>query len=320
MKGWKAISLLLVFLLTAITTANETDSYLLTPFRISSCALDPPRPGDVLVWCWGKAERFYYSGSIFLNIDRDLIGGLKAADVVVLGNSRTNVSFRAPSIARYFKSKGLRYFILANDGSGFRFSQLMLENVGARPKILLVNNESFFVDVLEDTYRDFVQSPDRFYPAFASLYYTRKFHDMICRSSFEAIKRLYCDGKRGDWRSTIDGTAYGFEDGPNRIPVVIPPETRMIYKASFMANAREFLASPAARSSCLIDYIVPSNGAAVELARSMAADLRAPFVFPRVDGLFSFDGSHLVPESSERWAAEFVKALDPAIDGCLARP
>jgi hypothetical protein len=51
----------------------------------------------------------------------------------------------------------------------------------------------------------------------------------------------------------------------------------------------------------------------------MATAMNAPFVFPAVHNLYSFDGSHLWPESSERWSAEFVKKADPYIDRCLNR-
>jgi hypothetical protein len=319
----KIAALAATFLIAATLTAWQTASYLLTPFYMASCSAKPPRPGDVLVACYGSPIsgplEFYYTGSIFLNIDRELVEGLKAADVVILGNSRTWRTFRAPSIDRYFKSKGLRYFVLATEGSGFRFSQLTLENVGARPKILLVNNEVFYVDVLEDTYREFVLSPDRFRPAFSAFYYSRWLQTAICGSSMEMLKKVYCEGKYGSWRSTIDGTSSGNPSDPaGNFPVHIQPETRGGHKGQYMANERAFLASPSAKG-CTIQYVVPWNDASVGLARSMAADFGEAFVFPQVDGLFTSDNSHLLPESSERWAREFVKALDPAIDACLSR-
>jgi hypothetical protein len=320
MTRWKIASLVAAFLISAGITAAETDSYLLSPIRIAECGTSPPRPGDVLIKCWSKAQGFYYSGAIFLNVDRELVEGLRAADVVVFGNSRTVRTFRAGAIDEYFKRKGLSYFVLAGDGSGFRFAQMLLEKTGTRPKILLVSNESFYVDVLEDTYREFVLSPDRFYPAFVAFYYSKRMQDWICRSSFGILRRFYCHGTEGEWRSTINGTE-GVQprDTPGYFPVRIPPESRMHFKPLFMANARAFLASPSAKGACLIEYLIPSNAASVDLARSMAADLKAPFVFPQVDDLHSFDGSHLLPESSERWASEFVKELDPSIDRCLKR-
>src|SRR5207237_3010777 len=106
-----------------------------------------------------------------------------------------------------------------------------------------------------------------------------------------------------------------------RLVRVVPvPETRMHYFDRFMVNARAFLASPSVKDSCIIDYVVPSLNSSVELARAMATAIDAPFVFPKIENYYSYDGgSHLTPESSERWSAQFVKEADAEIDQCLQR-
>ena len=50
----------------------------------------------------------------------------------------------------------------------------------------------------------------------------------------------------------------------------------------------------------------------------MADDLGIQHAFQHVDNIYTYDGSHLDRPNSEKWAEEFVKALDPAIEYCLA--
>jgi hypothetical protein len=274
--------------------------------------------------CGSVGTQFYYSGAMFLDVDQDLIRGLRAADVVILGNSRTVRTFASAAMNRYFRDKGIRYFVLASEGSGFRFSQLILERLGVRPKVLMVNNESFYIDILEDTNRDVVLNPDRFNSSLSSFYYSKKLQQWICASSFSILKDFYCHGSSsGGWRSAVNGTLYldlnNYPDPPGHVPVVVPPETRLHSFDFFMKVSGPFFKSPSVKDSCLIDYVIPSNMSSVDLARKMSSAIGAAFVYPAVDNLFSFDGSHLVIESSERWSAEFVKLVDPYVDKCLRK-
>src|SRR5882757_3832300 len=116
---WKTASLVMAFCVSAIVTAVVCNSYLTLFIRIAQCAVTPPRPELTLVACGDISTKFYYSGSLYLLVDKELVDALRAADVVILGNSRTQRTFASDAIDRYFRQKGLRYFVLASEGSGF---------------------------------------------------------------------------------------------------------------------------------------------------------------------------------------------------------
>jgi hypothetical protein len=318
------VIVLIVFLVSSATTVIYSDSYLLTFVKIGRCPVVPPRPGLALVECTGISSKFYYSGSLYLDVDQDLIASLRAADVVILGNSRTQRTFPSESITRFFAEKHLRYFILASEGSGFRFSQMILEKLSIKPKIYMVNSETFWIDILEDTNREVVLYPDKFKLALSAFFRSKKLQESICNSSIEFLKDLYCKGAtNAGWRDLKSGALWfdpnNAPDPPGRILVEVPAETRMSHFETFMKNARIFLSSPSVRDVCLIEYVIPSNNSSVDLARRMAAAMDAAFVYPIVSNLYSFDGSHLLIESSERWSAEFVKLVDSPVDSCLKR-
>jgi hypothetical protein len=312
--------LLLTFLSVGAETAILTNSYLTIPWRIRGCSLTPPRRDLILADCADVSTKFYYSGSLYLGIERPLIDSLASADVVIIGNSRTQRSFATAAVDEYFRKKGIRYFILGSEGSGFRFTQLMLERLNIKPKILLTNSEIFFVDVLEDSNRDVVLDPDRFFPMMATFYHSKQVAQPLCESGPAFLQNLYCHGSmRSNWRDPRNGALYIYyaDEGARRILLHDIPETRLHYFDFYMKNARAFLASPSVSTACMINYIVPSLDSSVDLARAMAKAIGVPFVFPEIKDYYSFDGSHMWPESSERWSAEFVKLADPYIDQCM---
>ena len=309
-------------MLAGIPAAIVSKSYLTIPWRIRECISHPPDPRVTMITCGDVSTQFYYNGSLYLGIEKPLVESLAAADVVIVGNSRTQQSLSNRAVEDYFARKGLRYFILASEGSGFRLTQLTLERLGIKPRVILMNNESFFIDIVEDANRDLVLDPDRFKAAASAFYLSKRLQQRVCASDFAGLRALYCEGKTdGYWRRIDNGALYSRPPLVKKLVALVPvPETRMNFFNRFMDNARQFLGSPSVKDACVIDYVVPSLNSSVDLARTMAREIHAPFVFPPVAGYESYDGgSHLTPESSERWAAEFLREADPEIDRCLAR-
>jgi len=88
----------------------------------------------------------------------------------------------------------LRYFVLSSDGSGFRYIQLILERLGVKPKVFMINNELFYVDILEDYNKDIILYPDRFMVELSSFYYSVRLHQWLCNQPLPLLKDLYCSG------------------------------------------------------------------------------------------------------------------------------
>jgi hypothetical protein len=52
-------------------------------------------------------------------------------------------------------------------------------------------------------------------------------------------------------------------------------------------------------------------------ASAIAAALGLELIAPELEGLQTFDGSHLDPPSAERWSRAFFQAAGPKIRQCL---
>jgi hypothetical protein len=288
--------------------------------NIRKCGHIPPAPDFSLASCDSVQDRFYFVGSLYLDIDKELVTGLRRADVVIIGNSRTRLAFGTHAVDEYFSNRGLRYFVLGSEGSGFRVSQMILERLDIHPKILIVSNEAYFVDIVEDANRALLDENSSlgFRFAMTAFYLSKKMQRWICAGENLVLKDFYCHGENGIWRSNTTGAIYFPPKLELKLtPIVIPPDSRIGHIDFYMKNARAFLASSSVSGSCIINHLVPWNDASVDVAREMAREMIVPFVFPDPAGYFTFDDLHMDTGSSERWASEFVRLADPYITECL---
>jgi hypothetical protein len=82
----------------------------------------------------------------------------------------------------------------------------------------------------------------------------------------------------------------------------------------------EFISRLPVRRECVIATIVPTVATNEALAVAIARELGLTAVIPAVDGLITFDGSHLDRSSAERWSQAFFEAAEARINECLQIP
>jgi len=91
----------------------------------------------------------------------------------------------------------------------------------------------------------------------------------------------------------------------------------------YWRNARTMLSSDTWRDTCIIFYMVPGvGGEGAGVMREVAQRSGRPYIYPDIDAsknYFSYDGSHMDVDTSERWTKEFLAELGPKLDACLAR-
>jgi len=83
--------------------------------------------------------------------------------------------------------------------------------------------------------------------------------------------------------------------------------------------AREFLSGLPVERDCVILTMIPYAGTKLGTANAIANALGMDLVIPQLDGLQTFDGSHLDQTSAERWSEAFLTAAGPRIRKCLDR-
>jgi len=186
----------------------------------------------------------------------------------------------------------------------------------------MINNEIFYTDKVGDAFRDLVDFPDKYKTRFQFFYVAQTLQKKACRSNLDALKELYCSGKNNTlWRSAETGRInWDLKAEPEKLVLIdYKPKSRVALKSKFSVNANIFLNHPnILNNSCPVLYLVNSPVSSPQLMQDMADDLGVQSAFSHVEGLYTYDSSHLDRPNSEKWAKEFVKSLDPAIDYCLA--
>jgi hypothetical protein len=79
----------------------------------------------------------------------------------------------------------------------------------------------------------------------------------------------------------------------------------------------QFLSQLPVDRRCVLLTIAPYNATKKAEATALASALKLDLLVPPLDGLQTFDGSHLDPPSAERWSQAFLQAAGPRIRECL---
>jgi hypothetical protein len=330
-----------IFIAVGAFAVYQSDSYLSVFWKIAQCDWHPPGENYVMAECDGVISEFYQNDALYLGVDRELEKSLREAEVVITGNSRTIATFMTRQtdnqIERYFRKRHLRAFTVAQEGSGFRFRMLLLHKLGIKPKIALINTDDVSVDLLRDFNREVIFNPDRFALPFEADYLSIAMQHAICSSEdvnddwlgglLRRARDYYCHGpKRPMWRDADFGTlmlTYPRNPTKNAGPITEQPDPELRFMDINWRNAQTMLNSDTWRDTCIIFYMIPGVGAkGAGVMRELSRRTGIPYVYPDIDPskhYFSYDGSHMDVDTSERWTREFLAELGPKLDACLAK-
>ena len=86
--------------------------------------------------------------------------------------------------------------------------------------------------------------------------------------------------------------------------------------SEILANAKIFQTFLRKQGSCLILTMAPNPHTSPIMGRRVAEALGIDFIFPEVDGIATFDKSHMHPESAEIWSSAFLEAAEDSFARC----
>lgn len=240
---------------------------------------------------------------------------LASADVVWLGNSRLLFALNRQALRSFFTPRGLSYFVLGfGHDEPFHFPSQILDRHEARPKVVVVNVDEFFVGPPSD-WATRVTADSAFdgwkwwFESEASHYTRRLLHawvphwpDLLDNRREIVVYRSQLDG------SWLVGTWPG-ETGPLPVAAEAAPPTE-----ERIANAERFVSLMRSRGTEVIFCLVPSPRTSRATAMQLAEAVGVPLVAPELDNPLTIDGSHLAEESATQFAKLLLDALEPHID------
>jgi hypothetical protein len=253
---------------------------------------------------------------LYFGTDEVALAHLKAADVLLLGNSRLMFGARPRVLDAFFASRGLRYYVL---GFGFREAQqfplTIIDKFDLRPRMVIVNADGFFENGLSDFAADVMKGTEfgawQFRQEAETAHeFRRAMHqlvpnwvDLFGRPGFPWRRELviYRSRSNGAWQLSPwePGTTLVGERHPEQPP--LRPEE--------VDAARAFRAAMEARGIRIVLTYVPTPRRLGGGPALFSALLDVPLIWTDPAGLRTEDGDHLDEPSATAWSKALVSEL-----------
>jgi hypothetical protein len=263
-------------------------------------------------YCQATKYGDYDHGAFWFDLEPSASEAATNAEVLFLGNSRMQFGFSAGATDEWFSSLSAHYYLLGFSHNGnYTFEAPLLRKLGARAKAYVINVDLFFEDVESRPVRTVMRDRS------ARARYEQKrmwqhIHRPICTTLSTLCRNemaFFRSRETGAWRATggdFEGSRVSYDES-------IDDQVLEAYTAA----GSVFLQGLPASRDCVMLTIVPNVGTALGTAKAVADALGLSLLAPELDGLNTFDGSHLDRQSAERWSTAFMQAAAPRIRRCL---
>ena len=303
------ISIVLGVLLAAYVYKLRTDG-------IFACSAQGYTPDRYLAYCHAKGYGDYEHGAFWFGLEPSTQDFTRNAAVLFLGSSRLQIALSTSATADWFSSNATRYFLMGFGYDGnVVFEGALLRKLKPLAKVYVINIEGFFGRFESSPVRTVMRDSSA-----RNQYELKRIWQFVHQRSCKAFP-LICGDRYTIFRSRETGTYYlqGFGEFAKR--AVSQDLTIDQGAAQNEAEAaREFLSGLPVERGCVILTMIPYAGTKLGTANAIANALGIDLVMPKLDGLQTFDGSHLDQTSAERWSEAFLKAAGPRIRKCLDKP
>jgi hypothetical protein len=287
---------------------------------VAGCGPAPQGSDAFLAECLQPNFGDFEHAAYLWDLEPAAIRALQAADVVFLGNSRTQFAFSTQAVSNYFSRIGISYYAL---GFGYddksTFAEQLMRKYHLRPKVYVINADPFFAEITTPPVSELQHFHVSVWLTYALRVMFVREQRLICRISWLCVQSyptFYRVPENGAW---IWQDFYY----PGTLSLPITSEKRDALTDNELSRAkilaREFVAGSDMPPECIVltgvpTSIIDSEAIAVEIGR--AAGLQV--VLPNVENLSTVDKSHLNTDSAERWSAAFLEKAAPILDRCLA--
>jgi hypothetical protein len=285
----------------------------LRPLDITTTA--PPAAADSYYLAYDRGGHVDHH-VLFHGTDPDVVANLRESNVLLLGNSRLLFALTRQDLRGFFTRHGLTYYMLAfGHREHDEFPRAIIRRFDLRPRLVIVNADRFFLGE-ESGWAERVMN-DSWFDAQKLWFEAEAAH--LVRRSLHAVVPHVPDLLGGEreliaYRSKVDGTwliATSFAGLGAPMP---RPETgRATPDAAKLRRARVLKHEVETRGGRLVLCLVPAPNASRPAAEWLARELGVPLVAPVLDGLQTFDGSHLTRESAARFARAFFDDFAPVL-------
>jgi hypothetical protein len=272
-----------------------------------------PAPGDGWFVAYDKGSDDQFA------VYHDLLGTrepLQRADVIALGNSRTQAALDPEVVIPYFEDRGLRFYDLAfGNGEHYVLPTAIFERFDLRPQFVLINIDSFFRDeplglAAETLAMSRFEAAKVVFEKNAGFAMRRLLHRVYPLLSYTGWSDwiIYRSIDHGVWDVFYTATR-PLEVGPLQYQLPDTPEVRRAADR-MAAQAGPILDWFSARGSQVVLIEVPAQRRNLGRLSLLAERVGYPFLEARLDRVVLIDRSHLDPRSAHRYSRGLVDSFE----------
>lgn len=279
--------------------------------------------GDFMAYCNVGTHGHYDHAAYLFDLEKGLTEHVRQANLLFLGDSRIQYAFSTSSLTDFVSHHpAIRPYLL---GFGHieqdLFSAEILKRIKPTPSVIIINADPFFAQIASEHAKDLLKD-DVFGLEKTNARIKNFWHpisEAACNGRIPIIGRFICGAHETIYRSVNDGRWIFHEKHLPAIPVSDQQRSPLDDSAikSYAANAEAFLSKLSVDRRCVVLTFVPTVNGKPFIASGVAAKIGISFIAPKLDALFTVDGSHLDTDSSERWSQAFLTEIEPVLASCI---
>lgn len=288
--------------------------YTLRAQSIFACPASGYSADNYLAYCHADHYGDYDHGALWFGLEPQVREAAQNAQVLFLGNSRLQFGFSSDATDRWFASDSASYYLMGFAyWENYLFEGPLLRRLQPKARVYVINIDTFF-DATETPPAQLVMHDNDAINRYQRKQDWQHLHASVC-----SRLPLLCGSDQTFFRSRRTG-AYLLKGGRvTHVPVSYDEGVNQKLAQDYIPRASGFLAGLPVEKQCVLLAMVPTVHTSMGTARVIAQALGASLIVPEVDGLTTFDTSHMDRPSAERWSKAFLEAAGPRINECLGK-
>ena len=311
--AWYRKAVPALFVLLVACSFGGTFVYKLRFDGIFACPASGYSSTAYLSDCTARTYGDYDHGAFWFGLEPQAQRAAAEANVLLVGSSRLQLAFSGTATASWFSAPGIRHYLLGfSHSETVTFVGPVLSKIRPRARVYVINVDRFFDDRVSPPTEQILQGRD-ILERYKEKRTWQSLHKGLC-----AALPIACGNAVAMYRTRETGVWQRKGSGRFETKQVSDGQPRNVERWDQYAGLGEkFLAQLPVDRGCVILTLVPTVETKRAEAMAIAAKLGHDLLAPQIDGLRTFDGSHLDEASAERWSAAFLREAGPRIRRCV---
>ena len=299
-SGFLVLSLVLAFAFKARTEG------------IFACPAAGYTSDAYLAYCQAEAYGDYDHGAVWFGLEPRVGFSAAKAQVLFLGTSRMQYAFSTAATEDWFTTRGFSFYLLGfSHSENIEFVEPLLTRLKPAAEVYVVNIDEFFEERESGPAASILREH-----RVLSRYRQKRAWQFAHRNICGWVPQL-CGKQPAFYRSVTWGAWTLSGEGFDEAEVADDLSGSSSDWIHLQERGTAFLESLSVPRECIILTIVPWQSTPRAQGEALARQLGLPVIAPRLEGLRTFDGSHLDPSSAQRWSNAFFDSAGKRIAKCL---